>query len=161
MSSENYINHYVELLTATMQDAVLRNISLQANSRVTEEAVNNISKENEELKNLLNSKDDSSSGQIKTLEQEIKNLQDQLNRLRSLEGEYNNVKSQAQHVETFRNELQKARQEIEDLKKQIDYLQLTPAKRKKVDDAKPKVGSTSTILTVASENTQFEDGGTF
>ena len=50
MSSENYVNYYVELMTATMQDAILRNISLQANAKMVEETFQNISKENEELK---------------------------------------------------------------------------------------------------------------
>ena len=61
-----------------------------------------------------------------------------------LKNEYENVKHQVQHVDTFRNELLKEREEhqktrdahqveIDTLNKKIDYLQLTPAKRKKVD----------------------------
>ena len=71
----------------------------------------------------------------------------ELDQIRNLRAEYENVKHQVNHVETFRNELAKSRKEIEDLKKEhelkikvlnekIDYLQLTPAKRKKYDEVK-------------------------
>ena len=36
MSNETYVNHYVEILTSTMTDAVMRNISLQANAKISE-----------------------------------------------------------------------------------------------------------------------------
>ena len=39
MSNENYVNHYVEILTSTMTDAVIRNISLQANGKISESVI--------------------------------------------------------------------------------------------------------------------------
>ena len=49
MSNENYLNHYVEIMTSTMTDVIVRNISLQANARVTEEVVEEQAKRIQEL----------------------------------------------------------------------------------------------------------------
>ena len=53
MSNENYVNHYVEILTSTMTDAVIRNISLQANAKISENVIgeqqNKIEKLNSEI----------------------------------------------------------------------------------------------------------------
>jgi hypothetical protein len=73
-----------------------------------------------------------------------------------------------QHVDTFRNELIKERdlhqqtresydKQILELNKRIEYLQLTPAKRKKVDE----VMANSTPLLATNANTTTEDGGSF
>lgn len=168
--NNDYVNNYIELMTATMQDAILRNISLQANAKITEDLLQSKNKEVDELKEIVNSKDNRENQSILDLQQEVNNLRNQNNSLKSLENEYNNVKSQAQHVDTFRNELQKARDElnvqkqdyekrIEELNKQIEYLQLTPAKRKKIDETKVKPAvEQSTISTI---ETIIEDGGSF
>ena len=39
MDNQNYYNYYVETLTSTMTDAVLRNVSLQASVRVGEDNI--------------------------------------------------------------------------------------------------------------------------
>ena len=73
----------------------------------------------------------------------------EISRLNSMKTEYENIKNQANHVDTFRNELLKARQEndkirdeyeikIKELNDKIAYLQLTPAKRKKIDELNNK-----------------------
>ena len=49
MSSEKYLNNYVEVLTGTMTDAVIRNISLQASNKVAEETIAELSRVIEEL----------------------------------------------------------------------------------------------------------------
>ena len=58
MSNENYVNHYVEILTSTMTDAVIRNISLQANAKISEgvitEQQSKIDKLNSEIEKILN-----------------------------------------------------------------------------------------------------------
>ena len=36
MNNEKYLNYYIETLTATLTDCVVRNVSLQANAKVTE-----------------------------------------------------------------------------------------------------------------------------
>ena len=37
--SEKYYNHFIEIMTSTMNDAIIRNISLQANAKVLEEII--------------------------------------------------------------------------------------------------------------------------
>ena len=36
---KNYVDYYIELLASTMQDAIIRNISLQANAKLTDIAI--------------------------------------------------------------------------------------------------------------------------
>jgi len=78
--------------------------------------------------------------------------------------EFENVRHQVQHVDTFRNELIKERDEhqktrndyeskIKSLNEQIEYLQLTPAKRKKIEEAKS--------ITATTIINPIEDGGSF
>lgn len=168
--SENYVNHYVEILTNTMTDAVVRNISLQANAKISEEVINSLQKTLEELQGVIDSQSSTESTRIKELEKQVDQLTTEVNNFRNLSGEYENVKHQAQHVDTFRNELSKARQEIVNirtehdaeikvLKDTIDYLQLTPAKRKKVDDEKAKALESSQLPITGGEINK--DGGTF
>jgi chromosome segregation ATPase len=158
MDNSKYLNYYVEVLTGTMTDAVIRNISLQANARVTEDVVNEQAKKIEELATKLESvqigKNQEAESKINNLENSVKghldtinNLSSQLAELNKMRGEYENVKHQVSHIDTFRNELNKEREEhqktrivfenrIKELDSQIEYLQLTPAKRKKVDELK-------------------------
>ena len=178
MENGNYVNHYVEILTGTMTDAVIRNISLQANAKVTEEILKDqtsvIESLKQEIENLNNGK---SSNEI-NLEQtinghlnRISELEKQLNDINALKSEYENVKHQVQHIDTFRNELIKEREEhqktrssyeksIKKLNDQIEYLQLSPAKRKKIDEAKAvKTESKSEVKPEVKE--EIKDAGTF
>lgn len=165
MGNEKYLNYYVEILTNTMTDAVVRNVSLQANARVTEELVNEQAKRIEELSIMeanRNSEKDSEverlNSVIANLNNSIANLNNELNDLRRQKSEFENVKHQIQHVDTFRNELVKAQDTIRELNEQIEYLQLTPAKRKKIDDAK----QTKTVDVFSAESTDtIKDGGSF
>lgn len=176
MSNEKYLNYYVEILTNTMTDAVVRNVSLQANARVTEELVNEQAKRIEELSVMeanRNSEKDSEvdrlNSVIANLNNSVANLNNELNDLRRQKNEFENVKHQVQHVDTFRNELLKERDlhqqtrneyeyKIKELNEQIEYLQLTPAKRKKIDDAK----QTKTVDVFSAESTDtIKDGGSF
>jgi DNA repair exonuclease SbcCD ATPase subunit len=182
MENGDYVNHYVEILTATMTDAVIRNISLQANAKISEKVLNDQS----EMIENLNQQIKNSSQQFENLnsnkQQEIENLnngksqeiQNYLNTISNLNGEINklkndlvaveNIKHQVQHVDTFRNELVKERElhaetrtnfenQIETLKKQIEYLQLTPAKRKKIDEAN--------VVIQPIVNEEIKDAGSF
>jgi chromosome segregation ATPase len=202
MGNEKYLNYYVEILTNTMTDAVIRNISLQANARVTEDVINEQVKKNEDLiKQIGNLNVEVSS--VKELNQQnenikvtnlessikghldtISNLTNQLTELNKMKGEYENIKHQATHVDTFRNELLKEREEhqktrnefennirdlnnsfqsqIKELNEKIEYLQLTPAKRKKLEDEKNKVVEVlgeSSVLPLVDET--IKDGGSF
>ena len=39
MGNEKYLNHYIEILTSTMTDCVIRNVSMQANAKIIDEVV--------------------------------------------------------------------------------------------------------------------------
>ena len=114
--SEKYYNHYIEIMTSTMQDAIVRNISLQANSKVLEDIVNEQKAKLDELATNTNGSIDSLTSQLQASESSKRDLINQLNDANALRNEYEAVKSQAQHVDTFRNELVNARSEIEKLK---------------------------------------------
>jgi chromosome segregation ATPase len=173
MSRENYSNYYVEILTSTMTDVIVRNISMQANAKVSEEIINEQAKTIEELSASVNNNNTQSATEITKLNETIRQLNAELDELRKQRGEFESVKSQAQHVDTFRNELVKERdnhqktrdeyeQKIKDLTDKIEYLQLTPAKRKKIDNAK----QTKTVNVVSAEipietTDTIKDGGSF
>ena len=174
MSNENYVNHYVEILTSTMTDAVIRNISLQANAKISEgvivEQQSKIDKLNSEVKNYT----DNINGTNEQHRNTIDGLQNQVNELSGMKAEYENIKHQANHVDTFRNELIRERElhqqtrndyelKIKELNEKIDYLQLTPAKRKKIDDSKITtiVEVTEEPLTLFNIDTTIKDGGSF
>jgi chromosome segregation ATPase len=195
MDNNKYLNYYVEVLTSTMTDAVIRNISLQANARVTEDVIKDQSKKIEELNNSLESiktgKNEEIESKINNFENSVKghldtinHLNVQLAELNKMKSEYENIKHQATHVDTFRNELLKEREEhqktrndyennirdlnnsfqsqIKELNEKIEYLQLTPAKRKKLEDEKNKVVEVleeSSVLPLVDET--IKDGGSF
>jgi hypothetical protein len=169
MNNEKYVNHYIEIMTGTMTDAVIRNVSLQANARVTEEILN----EQAQLIEQLQNNEDLKVGKLEQNVNEhldtIANLNKQLSELNNMRSEYENVKHQVNHIDTFRNELvkerddhQKTRNEFEKkikkLNDHIEYLQLTPAKRKKIDETK----AIKTVDVFSVETPAItEDGGSF
>jgi chromosome segregation ATPase len=171
MGNEKYVNYYIELMTNTMQDAVLRNISIQTNLKISDGIINEQVKKIEELNALVeNLKNETSSSQS-SAEETINNLRVEINSLKGIKTDYENIKHQVNHVDTFRKELIKERQEhsrtrddyekkLNMLNEKIEYLQLTPAKRKKFDDEKN--GSYITPNDSLSTSTITEkDGGTF
>lgn len=173
MNNEKYINAYVDILTGVMQDAVIKNISYQANAKVSEDIIKEQSEEIIRLQVMIanfNESSDTTTNEhkntINNLNQTINDLKQQIHNLNSTKSEYENVKHQINHLDTFRNELIKEREEhqktrnsyentIKKLSEKIDYLQLTPAKRKKIDDAK--------IIDLFQEANSIttKDGGSF
>lgn len=120
MSNQDYVNQYIDILTGTMTDAIIRNVSLQATAKINEGVLNNHQNELEQLRN-------GNVGQISQLNNEISSLRQQLD-----------------HLDTFRNELIRERVEhektksnyeetIKGLNERIEFLQLTPAKRSKIE----------------------------
>ncbi len=150
MSNQNYVNHYIDILTGTMTDAIVRNVSLQATAKINEEVLNNHQNELEQLRN-------GNVGQISQLNNEISSLRQQL-----------------EHLDTFRNELIRERVEhektksnyeetIKGLKDRIEFLQLTPAKRSKIEaktiklpEPEPEIFEPAIELV-----TTTKDGGSF
>ena len=132
------------------------------------------------LKNALNGKDDLIKNVSNSKDEIIKNLQSEINKLNQLREEHEKIKHQVAHVDTFRNELIKTQKIVEEknneiqnvinekdsiikeLNDKIDYLQLTPARRKKVD-AINKPGTEEILFSPAEEvsNETIKDGGVF
>ena len=143
--SEKYLNYYVELLSSTVNDVVLRNISLQANSRISEDVIaeqqqqiQDLTAKSEQASNSINNSIAEHKNVSENYQNTINDLNSKINTLNQLASEYKNSKHQIAHVDTFRNELIKARKETEDMKDyyeniiselndKIKYLQLTPA----------------------------------
>jgi DNA repair exonuclease SbcCD ATPase subunit len=223
MGNEKFVNYYIENLIATMNDCLIRNISLQVNERISKEAIEDQTKAIADLKDTIGSlqkenqsiqdnKQVSDQEKYQNLENSIKEHLDTIKGLNEkiaeadkLKNEYENVKHQVQHVDTFRNELTKTREEfdrnkneyenkindlknnyentikelkngnenairdlknghenvIKELTDKIEYLQLTPAKRKKLDDDKVSVTPIENTLEVFTKSDITKDGGSF
>lgn len=165
--TEKYQQYYTKLLNGTLTDAIIKSISYQANIQLANEiiaeqektiqdlesSIKNTKKELDDAKvnrtNTENSKIVELEAQLKAQNTLVTRLQSDLNEANKLRSEYENVKHQASHVDTFRSELIKEREnhkktrneyenKITELNTQIEYLQLTPAKRKKIDEEKRK-----------------------
>jgi hypothetical protein len=78
------------------------------------------------------------------------------------------MRHQLDHIDTFRNELLKERNEhektrldfeskIKELTEKIDYLQLSPSKRKKIDETK----GAGVLPAFGDSEEKTQDGGTF
>ena len=114
------------------------------------------------------------NGKIEEQKNSISNLETQIHELNNMKGVYENSKHQMDHIDTFKNELIKERDlhqqtrndyelTIKDLNEKIEYLQLTPAKRKKIDDSKltPIVEVIEATPTLFNIDTIIKDGGSF
>jgi len=241
MGNEKYLNYYIETLTATMTDCVVRNVSMQANQKITDEVVkeqtekieslSNLTEElqqaiqqlkssnvvNEsnviqDLKNKLNEKEQLITKQGNDINELNSKHRTELDELATKYRDYESVKNQATHVDTFKSELMKAREEtnrvrselenrinsisaetngkvngikeenekntreliqrheteksnlhntIASLTEKIDYLQLPPAKRKKIEEQLNKEVVSTTITSLVGADGVLKDGGTF
>ena len=187
MNNDKYLNYYIETMTATLTDCVIRNISLQANSKVTDEVIeekektiedlkNQLNKTTEDLKNQIEQKNNNTNETVNSLNKRIDNLHDentrlnnQVSALNGIRSEYESVKNQVSHIDTFRNELLNSRKENEDIKSRyektiselnlkIEQLQLPPLKKKKIDVPSKMEESSIEIFAL---NEQDKDGGSF
>lgn len=231
MGNEKYLNYYIETLTATMTDCVVRNVSMQANQKITDdvvkeqtEKIDELAKLNVELQEAFQQLKQSNSTNENNAIQELKNklaeseglvakhrqeYDELINKFR----DYDSVKNQATHVETFKGELIRAREEtnrvrtelenrinsinaeangkiqgineeneksvrqliqnheteksnlnnkIAELVEKIEYLQLPPAKRRKIEEQLNKEASqTNTITSLVVDEGVLKDGGSF
>jgi chromosome segregation ATPase len=168
MQNEKYVNYYIDILANTLNDALLRNISLQANERISKEVIEDYENQLQNLSNeyetIKEEKNNSETQEIKSLKDAVSELTKRLESLKEKEVEYDKTKHQVEHINTFRSELIKLQKTVEekekiisDLNKKIEYLQLTPAQKRKFDAsvAKEKAKESS----INKENT--EDGGSF
>jgi cysteinyl-tRNA synthetase len=182
--TEKYQTHYNKLLNGTFGDLVVKSISYQANIQLANDIIAEqeatIKELSEELDELKSNKSNSENSKISELENQVKanagvitRLQSDLNEANRLKSEYESVKHQVTHVDTFRNELVKEREshkktrneyelKLKELSDRIEYLQLTPAKRKKIDEEKNKVVEVieeASVLPITDDITK--DGGSF
>jgi len=219
MANEKYVNHYVDILTSTLTDTILKGVSMQANARITDDVIKEQSEKIELIDKVLREKDEQIrqlstqktanenniindlNNRINQKDVELTRLSNEVNELRNKYRDYDSIKNQATHVDTFKNELMKSREEVNkvrdeyeqkivslqkenqskidvlvknhefekqnltqkivELTTKIDYLQLPPAKRKKVDELNKEVTTPVTSNELVGTNSLVEDGGTF
>jgi chromosome segregation ATPase len=116
MNQEKFVNSYVELLNATLTEALQKNLVLQVQKTLAEQEIAEAEQKARsieiKMKELTLHKD-----------QEIGNLKGQLNEERKqiaiVSNEREEIRKTNQHVDTFKNELVKARSEINHLKDEL------------------------------------------
>ena len=110
MNQEKFVTQYIELMNATISEAIQKNLVLQAQKRIIEIDI-------EDIKNVLSERDT-----------EIKNLKQQLNDSRResavLGSEREELRKSILHVDTFKNELLRTRTEIDELKAALEKKQV-------------------------------------
>jgi len=149
MANEKYLNYYIETLTTTMTDCVVRNISMQANAKITDEVVKEQSEKidalvkiNGDLQNTIKELQETNASNESTTVQELKNKlleseklvtklgndinesnskhRTEVDELTSKFRDYDSVKNQAGHVETFKGELVRAREETNRVRSELE-----------------------------------------
>ena len=149
MGNEKYLNYYIETLTATMTDCVVRNVSMQANQKITDEVVkeqtekiealakvngelqeaiqqlknSNVTNESnviQELKNKLNEKEQLVTKQSNDINELNNKHRVEIDELTTKYRDYDSVKNQATHVDTFKSELMKAREETNRVRSELE-----------------------------------------
>ena len=99
MSNEKYVNYYIEILTSTLTDAVFRNISMQANERISNEIIAEQQEKIELFSNQTATDKQNHEGIIKAKDDVINNLQKRLEDLEKFKSEFENTKHQVRSEE--------------------------------------------------------------
>lgn len=164
MSQEKYMQHYVEILTATMNDCIVRNVSLQANSKIKEELIEQL---NEKILEFQEANENLAKVYSELKEQKEKDEGDLIT-FKKLKTDHETLKSQYSNADVFRKELIKEREnhqatklyyesKIKELNEEMELLK-TPVKNKKF------VKKNETVdLEKVQENIKelIKDGGNF
>ena len=145
MNNDKFFNHYVEILNSTLQEAIGKNIIFQAQAKVSGEELESLITQNEEL-----------SKKLEEYRNSQQNIESTSHILKQREQEIETLKNDASHIETFRNQLISTKKQLDDknseinniikekdfiinqLQEQIEYLQMTPAQKRKFDINKNK-----------------------
>jgi len=132
MDQEKFVNVYIELLNATLAEAIQKNVVAQAKNRVFEEDVAEYGKR-------ISEKDNSNREILQQKEAQIQSLTSQLNDARRQLGaastKLEEIKTSSEHFETYKNELMTCRlknEELMDLIRQKD--ELIAKKDKKLEE---------------------------
>lgn len=138
MSQEKYMQHYVEILTVTMNDCIIRNVSLQANSKIKEELIEQL---NEKILEFQEANENLAKVYTELKEQKEKDESD-LIAFKKLKTDHETLKNQHSNADIFRKELIKEREnhqltkdyyenKIKELNEELESLKI-PVKNKKV-----------------------------
>jgi DNA repair exonuclease SbcCD ATPase subunit len=138
MGNEKYLNYYIETLTSTVTDCVIRNVSMQANAKVTDEVIKeqvekieSLLESNAELKKTIQDLKNLNSTNENAVVQDLKNklgeseklatnLRNDINEMTTKYRDYDSIKNQSIHVETFKSELIKAREETNKVRAELE-----------------------------------------
>lgn len=108
MNQEKFVNQYIDLLNATVSEAIHKNLVIQAQKRVVELELGEVRATIKDYEDALKKQND-----------EIVSLKNELNVSRRetvvVGNEREELRKSIQHVDTFKNELVKTRSEIENL----------------------------------------------
>lgn len=151
MDQDKFINSYIELLNATLTEALQKNIVLQVQKRMAEE-------EAAEIKENLNTQSYTWKNMILSKDTQIDSLKNQINEIRSSatisEEDKEELKKSVFHVNTFKSELVKARAEIKILTEKLQQKEESQAAVKK-EKKKTK------LLEIEAEKETIKDAGNF
>lgn len=172
MENEKFLKYYLEIMTSTLSDAVVRNVSLQTNVKMAEEVIKQLEETIIGERKVFQERIIELQDELKSRNEMIVLLNDEIANLNTMRNEYQNVIHQTQHIDTFRNELIECRkekdiqrvqleEEIQRLNEKIVYLQASPAKRKKLDLQKSDEQTDSSEYTIEPTETIIKDGGNF
>jgi DNA repair exonuclease SbcCD ATPase subunit len=138
MGNEKYLNYYIETLTSTVTDCVIRNVSMQANAKVTDEVIKEqgekiesllesnaeLHRNIQDLKNLNSTNENAVVQDLKNKlgesEKLANNLRNDINEMTTKYRDYDSIKNQSTHVETFKSELIKAREETNRVRAELE-----------------------------------------
>jgi chromosome segregation ATPase len=116
MDQEKFVNQYIELLNATVTEAINKNLVIQSQKLVLE-------KELEEVRSTIKNHEDAAKKIGADKDREIANLKNELNASRketAIAGnEREELRKNIQHVETFKAELVKTRSRITELEQSV------------------------------------------
>ena len=186
MSSEKYINYYIDTLVSTLTDCVVRNVSLQANAKVTDEVIQDQQKKNagleKQIEELLSVVEQSKQQKVENENATIQSLQQQLqqkteqvdslnvelNSVAAIRKQYEAAKGQLTHLDNFRNEIVKARNEIrtltdnyeaqiKELNAKIENLQKSLKRKKQKETNQPVEVKVEEIESVTPQPTESDD----
>ena len=190
MSSEKYINYYIETLVSTLTDCVVRNVSLQANAKVTDEVIQDQQKKNagleKQIEELFSVVEESKQQKVQNENATIQSLQQQLqqkteevdklnvelNSVAAIRKQYEAAKGQLTHLDNFRNEIVKARTEIrtltdnyeaqiKELNSKIESLQKSLKRKKQKETNQPVEVKVEKTEDVPQTDDTVKDGGSF
>lgn len=125
MNDQKYVQYYVDILSSTLQDSILKNVSLQANLKIVEEVNADLQRLLEESKNFESQKDHV----INDLRSKLEHAENEIKSIHHIKEETDRIRSELNHMDTFKRELLSSRQEVERLNRELEEAK-SPKKKK-------------------------------